>query len=238
MNRVQAEARIEALRSEIRRHDHLYYVKGRPDISDAAYDRLLRELTELEGEFPDLVTADSPTERVGGKVQEAFGEVRHLAPMLSLESVMNEEGVREFAKRVDKGLGESGVGYIAEPKFDGLSVELVYRAGRVLRGSTRGDGAVGEEVTENLKTIRSLPLALFTSERPAPGTIAIRAEAIMRLRDFEALNRRITEMGKEPFANPRNAASGSLRQLDTRITKSRPLDLFAYDVMFADQLSI
>jgi DNA ligase (NAD+) len=151
---------------------------------------------------------------------------------------MNEDEVREFGKRMEKGLGLSRVGYMAEPKFDGLSVELVYREGRFLRGSTRGDGAVGEDVSENLKTIRSLPLSLFTQERPASGTVSVRAEAIMRLEEFESLNRRITEMGKEPFANPRNAASGSLRQLDTRVTASRPLDLFAYDVMYADSVAI
>jgi DNA ligase (NAD+) len=234
----EARERIEALRSQIRRHDHLYYVKGRPSIADAAYDKLLRELSELEEKFPDLKTPDSPTERVSGRVQEAFGEARHLAPMLSLESLMNEDEVREFGKRTEKGLGLSRVVYMAEPKFDGLSVELVYQEGRFLRGSTRGDGTVGEDVSENLKTIRSLPLSLFTQERPALGTVAVRAEAIMRLEEFESLNRRITEMGKEPFANPRNAASGSLRQLDTRVTASRPLDLFAYDVMYADSVGI
>ncbi|HLE69319.1 MAG TPA: NAD-dependent DNA ligase LigA [Vicinamibacteria bacterium] len=238
MTKPEARERIEALRSQIRRHDHLYYVKGHPSISDAAYDKLLRELSELEEKFPDLKTPDSPTERVSGRVQEAFGEVRHLAPMLSLESLMNEDEVREFGKRMEKGLGLSRVGYMAEPKFDGLSVELVYREGRFLRGSTRGDGAVGEDVSENLKTIRSLPLSLFTQERPASGTVSVRAEAIMRLEEFESLNRRITEMGREPFANPRNAASGSLRQLDTRVTASRPLDLFAYDVMYADSVAI
>lgn len=238
MTTPEARERIEALRSQIRRHDHLYYVKGHPSISDAAYDKLLRELSELEEKFPDLKTPDSPTERVSGRVQQAFREVRHLAPMLSLESLMNEDEVREFGKRMEKGLGLSRVGYMAEPKFDGLSVELVYREGRFLRGSTRGDGAVGEDVSENLKTIRSLPLSLFTQERPASGTVSVRAEAIMRLEEFESLNRRITEMGKEPFANPRNAASGSLRQLDTRVTASRPLDLFAYDVMYADSVAI
>ncbi len=234
----EARNRIEDLRNQIRRHDYLYYVKGRPSISDSQYDRLLRELSELEEKFPDLKTPDSPTERVSGKVQEGFGEVRHLAPMLSLESLMNEGEVREFAKRVEKGLGLSRVEYMAEPKFDGLSVELVYENGRFLRGSTRGDGEVGEDVSENLKTIRSLPLSLLTEERDAAGTIAVRAEAIMRLEEFELLNRRMTEMGKDAFANPRNAASGSLRQLDTRITASRPLDLFAYDVMVSNAVEI
>jgi DNA ligase (NAD+) len=238
LTKLEARERIEDLRSQIRHHDHLYYVKAQPSIADAAYDQLLRELSDLEEEFPDLKTPDSPTERVSGRVQPAFGEVRHLAPMLSLESLMNEDEVREFGKRVERGLGLSGVVYMAEPKFDGLSVELVYQEGQFFRGSTRGDGYVGEDVSENLKKIRSLPLSLFTEERPAAGTIAVRAEAIMRLEEFEALNRRITELGKEPFANPRNAASGSLRQLDTRVTASRPLDLFAYEVMYAGSVFI
>jgi DNA ligase (NAD+) len=237
VTKAEAETRVHFLRGEVRRHDRLYYGKGRPEISDAAYDLLLRELSRLESEFPELLTADSPTQRVAGRVQEAFEEVRHLAPMLSLESLMSEDEVREFGKRVDRGLGGAPVEYMAEPKFDGLSVELVYRNGRFERGSTRGDGTVGEGVTENLKTIRSLPLTLLAEVRSAPGTLAVRAEAIMRLTDFELLNRRMTELGKEPFANPRNAASGSLRQLDTAITASRPLDLFAYDVMFSDRVA-
>jgi DNA ligase (NAD+) len=235
---IEAQERVETLRARIRRHDYLYYVKGRPEIADAAYDQLLRELTQLEEAYPELKSPDSPTERVAGRVQSAFGEVRHLAPMLSLESLMNEEEVREFGKRVERGLGVSRVEYMAEPKFDGVSVELVYEQGRLVRGSTRGDGMVGEDVTENLKTIRSLPLALFAEEHPAPGVVAVRAEALMRLEEFERLNRRMTELGKETFANPRNAASGSLRQLDTRITASRPLDLFAYDVAYWDSGAI
>ncbi|HSF15103.1 MAG TPA: NAD-dependent DNA ligase LigA, partial [Vicinamibacteria bacterium] len=237
MKREAAAGRVESLRNAIRHHDHLYYVKGSPEISDSAYDRLLRELSELEAEFPDLVTPDSPTQRVGGMVHSAFAEVRHLAPMLSLESLMTETEVREFAKRVQRGLGTTPSAYVAEPKFDGLSVELVYLDGRFLRGSTRGDGSSGENVSDNLRTIRALPVMLLTDRFPAPGTIAVRAEAIMRLSDFEGLNRRMTEMGKEPFANPRNAASGSLRQLDTSITASRPLDLFAYEVMYADAVT-
>ncbi len=236
MTKDEANRRLGDLREEIRRHDYLYYVKSSPEVSDAAYDRLFRELCHLEEQFPDLVTGDSPSQRVGGKVQEDLGEVRHLSPMLSLESAMEESEVLEFDKRVRKGLGEEVVEYMAEPKFDGLSVELVFVDGRFERGSTRGDGLLGEEVSENLKTIRSLPLRLRTADRPAPGTVAIRAEAIMRLAEFEKLNRRMTESGKEPFANPRNAASGSLRQLDTQVTASRPLDLFAYEIMYSDQM--
>lgn len=230
---MKTAERIEELRREIRRHDHLYYVKDRPEIADAAYDELLRELMELEQSHPELATQDSPTQRVGGKVQSAFGEVAHLAPMLSLESLMSAEEVLEFAKRVAKG-GVPNASFMAEPKFDGLSVELVYVRGRFERGSTRGDGTTGENVTENLKTIRSLPLTLFSEVRAVPETLAVRAEAIMRVGEFEDLNRRMIELGKEPFANPRNAAAGSLRQLDTAITVSRPLDSFAYDVMYIE----
>jgi len=233
VGKSEGAERIEELREVIRRHDYLYYVKDSPEIADAAYDQLLRELMELEEAHPELVTSDSPTQRVGGKVQSAFGEVEHLAPMLSLESLMSAEEVYEFGKRVEKG-GVSDAVYMAEPKFDGLSVELVYIEGRFERGSTRGDGTTGENVTENLKTIRSLPLTLFGETRAAPKTLAVRAEALMRVGDFEDLNRRTIELGKEPFANPRNAAAGSLRQLDTTITASRPLDLFAYDVMYID----
>jgi DNA ligase (NAD+) len=238
VTRDETIKRLEALREQIRHHDHLYYVEDRPEISDAAYDRLMRELLELEERHPDLLTPDSPSQRVAGKVQEAFGEVRHLAPMLSLESAMDAEEVREFDKRVKKGLGVSRVEFVAEPKFDGLSVELVYEEGIFQRGSTRGDGTVGEDVTANLKTIKSLPLRLGPG-KPAPaGRLAVRAEAVMLIKDFEALNRRMAESGKELFANPRNAAAGSLRQLDSRITASRPLSLFAYDIMFADRLSL
>jgi DNA ligase (NAD+) len=238
VTRDEAQKRLEALREDIRRHDYLYYVKDSPALSDAAYDQLFRELRSLEEQFPDLVTPDSPSQRVGGKVQEDLGEVRHLAPMLSLESAMTESEVIEFDKRVKKGLGEEHVQYTAEPKFDGLSVELVYVDGRFERGATRGDGVVGEDVSENLKTIRSLPLRLRTDDKPAPGTLAIRAEAIMLLAEFENLNRRMTESGKEPFANPRNAAAGSLRQLDTKVTASRPLDLFAYEIMYSDRIQL
>ena len=238
MTKDRAAKRLEELRREIRHHDYLYYVKSVPEVSDAQYDALMRELLALEREHPDLITSDSPSQRVAGAVQEGFGEVVHLAPMLSLESAMEESEVREFDKRVRKGLGGASFEYVAEPKFDGLSVELIYVDGTFERGSTRGDGQVGEDVTPNLRTIRSLPLRLRTKPRPAPGTIAIRAEAIIRLSDFESLNRRMTEIGKELFANPRNAAAGALRQLDARITAERPLALFAYEIMSADRLPV
>ncbi len=237
MTKNQAAKRLEELRREIRQHDYLYYVKSAPEVSDASYDRLMRELVALERENPSLVTSDSPSQRVAGKVQEEFGEIEHLAPMLSLESAMDAEEVGEFDKRVKKGLGaDLPFEYVAEPKFDGLSVELVFVDGKFERASTRGDGTVGEDVTQNVKTIHSLPLRLLTTVRSAPGTVAIRAEAIMRLSDFDALNRRMAEAGKDFFANPRNAAAGSLRQLDTRMTAERPLDLFAYEIMYSDEI--
>ncbi|HEX9724932.1 MAG TPA: NAD-dependent DNA ligase LigA [Vicinamibacteria bacterium] len=238
MTKDRAAKRLEELRREIRHHDYLYYVRSAPEISDAQYDALMRELLALEREHPDLVTPDSPSQRVAGEVQEGFGEIAHLAPMLSLESAMEESEVLEFDKRVRKGLGDAEFEYVTEPKFDGLSVELVYVDGTFERGSTRGDGQVGEDVTQNLRTIRSLPLKLRTKPHPAPGTIAIRAEAIIRLLDFELLNRRMAEAGKEPFANPRNAAAGALRQLDARVTAERPLVLFAYEIMSADRVPL
>lgn len=229
---VAPAKRIDELRRTIERHNESYYVRDQPEISDQAYDRLMRELQQLERAHPELGSKDSPTARVSGAVQKGFGEVRHLAPMLSLESLMSADEVSEFDKRVRKGLGVEDVVYVAEPKFDGLSVELVYERGEFFRGATRGDGLSGEDVTENLRTIETLPRSLTKGRATIPETLAVRAEVIMRAREFDALNRRMTELGKEPFANPRNAAAGSLRQLDTRITASRPLDLFAYDVMF------
>jgi DNA ligase (NAD+) len=221
------------LAEEIRGHDYRYYVLDKPAVSDAAYDKLLRELRELEEQFPELRAPDSPTLRVSGGLREAFKKVRHLAPMLSLQSLMDEGEVREFDARVKRGLGVDRVEYVAEPKFDGLSVELVYEDGVFVRGSTRGDGEVGEDVTENLRTIRALPLRLRDARgmRAPRGTLAVRGEALMRLSEFEAMNRRLVEQSQEPFANPRNAAAGTVRQLDASITASRKLDLYAYEIM-------
>jgi DNA ligase (NAD+) len=233
MTKAEARRRIAELAEEIREHDYRYYVLDRPSISDAAYDRKMRELRELEEQFPDLRAPDSPTQRVSGGLREAFKKVRHVAPMLSLQSLMNEAELREFDARVRKALEVDAIEYVAEHKFDGLSVELVYEDGAFVRGSTRGDGEVGEDVTENLRTIRALPLRLRAAAgRTAPrGTLAVRGEALMRLSEFEAMNRRLVEAGEEPFANPRNAAAGTVRQLDASITASRRLDLFAYEVM-------
>ncbi len=229
MERAQAAKRIAKLRSEIQRHDYLYYIKDSPQISDEAYDALFHELEELEGRFPDLVTPDSPTQRVAGGVLEGLPTVVHLAPMLSLDSSAAEAALQRFDERLRRALGGE-VAYVVEPKLDGASVELVYEEGVLVRGSTRGDGRKGEGVTENLRTIPAVPLRLRDEERPAPRVLAVRGEVLMELEAFEGLNERLLAEGKAPFANPRNAAAGALRQLDTRLTAQRPLSLYAYDV--------
>ncbi|MCH6557875.1 MAG: NAD-dependent DNA ligase LigA, partial [Nitrospirae bacterium] len=219
--RAEAEQRIAALRRELHRHDYLYYVKARPEISDQEYDRLFRELSDLEAAYPDLISPDSPTQRVGAPPLEELKKTQHERPMLSLDSVTNADEVQAFDARMRRELGVEAVQFTAEPKFDGLSVELVYDDGRFVRGATRGNGSVGEDVTVNLRTLRSLPL-LLQREADVPSHLVVRGEVYMRLDDFHALNRRITERGEEAFANPRNAASGSLRQLDSKITAERP----------------
>ncbi len=234
LTRAEAEKRMEALRDEIRRHDYLYYVKDRPEISDAEYDRLFRELSDLEAAYPDLVTPDSPTQRVGAPPLAELSKVQHERLMLSLDSVADPEEVRAFDKRARRELGLETVHYTVEPKYDGLSVELVYDKGGFVRGATRGDGSTGEDVTINLRTLRSLPLQLQAGQSQTsqpPSHLVVRGEVYMRLEDFQSLNRRITERGEEAFANPRNAASGSLRQLDSRITAERPLALTCYEIM-------
>jgi DNA ligase (NAD+) len=242
MTREQARARIEQLAAEIREHDYRYYALDKPTLSDAAYDKLFRELKDLEEGHPDLRTADSPTLRVGGALRAGFRKLRHTRPMGSLDSLMNEAEAREFDARIKKGLGlEDGlfageIEYTAEPKFDGLSIELVYEDGVLVRGSTRGDGETGEDVTENLRTIRAIPLRL-RDEGPADGrrgTLSVRGEALMPLAEFEALNRRLILNNEEPFASARNSAAGTVRQLDPAITASRKLDFYAYDVLHAD----
>ena len=234
----QAAGRIEELREEIRHHDYLYYVRDAPEIEDADYDRLFHELLDLEERFPQLVTADSPTQRVGGEPLDAFSTVEHTAPMLSLESSQDEAALRRFCERVHKGLsrqaedGDEGrFGWVVDPKLDGLSVELVYEGGVLARAATRGDGARGEGITENVKTIPSVPLRLREEVRRAPQLLALRGEIVLRVEGFARLNESLIAQGRDPFANPRNAAAGSLRQLDPTITASRPLEVYAYDVL-------
>ncbi len=224
------ERRAEALREELRRHSHLYYVESRPEIDDAEFDRLYAEILALEAAHPHLITPDSPSQRVGSEPRSELPTAEHTAPMLSLDSTQDSDELGRFDERVRKGL-EGEPEYLLEPKLDGASIELVYENGLFVRAVTRGNGQTGEVVTENVKTISSLPLRLREDEREAPELLAIRGEVIMYLSAFEALNERMVEQGSEPYVNPRNSASGSLRQLDSRVTASRPLDVLAYDIL-------
>lgn len=226
----EARRLAERLRAELRRHDHLYHVLDRPEISDAQYDRLFEGLAELERAFPDLVTSDSPTQRVAGGVREGFRTVVHTAPMMSLESTRDLEVVKRFLSRIGREV-EGEARLVLEPKLDGASVEVVYEDGLLLRGATRGDGRRGEDVTANLRTIESLPLKLRDEALEVPRLLAVRGEVMMARAEFVELNRRLVERGDEPFSNPRNAAAGSLRQLDPRITAERPLFFKAYEVL-------
>lgn len=221
--------RYRALVAEVEHHDRAYHLRDAPEIGDAEYDRLFRELLDFEREHPALADPNSPTQRVAGGVAEGFPEVAHLRPLLSLQSVLEEAEVREFTDRMEREIGREEIVYCLEPKFDGLSVELVYEDGAFRRGSTRGDGRVGEDLSANLRTIRSLPLHL-DGER-APRTLAVRGEVVLPVEDFGEMNRRLEEAGEPTFRNPRNAAAGSIRQLDSRVAAGRPLSLFAYDIL-------
>lgn len=223
--------RIQELRDLIHYHNYRYYVLDDPEISDAEYDRLMRELMELEKEHPELITPDSPTQRVGAPPLEAFETVEHAIPMLSLDNAFDDTEMIEFDQRVKKGLNTTAdIEYVCEPKLDGLAVELVYVDGIFTIGSTRGDGYTGENVTQNLKTIKSIPLKLLNPNGKIPERLEVRGEVIMGIKEFEELNREREENGEPPFANPRNAAAGSLRQLDSSITASRPLDIYCYGI--------
>lgn len=223
--------RVEKLREEIEYHNYRYYVLDQPEISDAEYDRLMRELEKLEEQYPELRSPNSPTQRVGAPPLEAFEIVRHTIPMLSLANAFNEEEAKEFDKRLKRFLGTSSeIVYVTEPKLDGLAVELVYERGLLTIGSTRGDGVNGENITQNLRTIKTIPLQLIRKELPVPERLEVRGEVIMQIKKFEELNRRRKEAGEPLFANPRNAAAGSVRQLDPKITASRPLEIYCYGI--------
>ncbi len=224
MRDMQTE--IQNLRRELERHENLYYVLDRPEISDADYDALLRRLKELEAERPDLVTPESPSQRVGGKPREGFVKTPHSSPMLSLDNAYSEEEVRDFDRRVRQLAGLAEVGYVTELKLDGVSMAVHYQNGRLARAVTRGDGEVGEDVTENARTIRSLPLRLAA----AAGSVEARGEVILTRAEFERANVQRQEQNLPPFANPRNAAAGSLRVLEPSITASRRLEFFAYQL--------
>ena len=229
-----AAAEIERLSAEINRHDHLYYSKAAPEIADSAYDALFRRLQALEAAHPSLLAPDSPTQRVGAAPRDTLPSVEHAVPMLSLDSALEEAAVRRFDDRLRKALGDVDIRYVLEPKLDGASLELVYVNGVLDRAVTRGNGLVGEGVTENARTIPTVPLRLLEDERAAPRFLSVRGEAIMYLSDFESLNQRRIEAGEPPYQNPRNATSGALRQLDSRITARRPLTVLAYDVLQVD----
>jgi len=223
MDRLTAEKRIAELRREIEHHNRLYYVEDRPEITDQEFDQLMRELQDLENLFPDMVTPDSPTQRVGGEPLPFFEKVEHKTPMLSLGNAFGEEELRDFDRRVRQALGNQKVRYVCELKIDGLAISLHYENGLFVRGATRGDGQIGEDITQNLKTIRSIPLRLSK-----PLTLEVRGEAYMPKKAFEKLNREREERREALFANPRNSAAGSLRQLDPKIAASRQLDTFIY----------
>lgn len=220
---------VEALREQIRRHDRLYYVLDAPELPDAEYDRLFRELQSLEERFPDLVTADSPTRRVGGEPLPEFVQVEHRVPMLSLDNAFSADDVATFDKRIRERLeSDAEVSYAVEPKLDGMAISLLYERGEFVRAATRGDGRTGEDVTHNVRTIRAVPLALQGDD--FPEELEVRGEVFMPLAGFAALNENARAAGEKTFANPRNAAAGSLRQLDPRVAARRPLTLFVYGV--------
>lgn len=223
-------AEAEKLRREIRHNEYLYYVLDAPEITDAEYDRMMVRLRELETRYPDSIPADSPTQRVGGRASSQFTEVRHLEPLLSLGNVFSAEELRAFDERVRSGLpAGSKVEYVMEPKIDGLACSLIYENGKLVRAATRGDGVVGENVTANVRTIRSIPLTLKVPEGEAvPELLDVRGEVYMPRQAFMRLNEQRAERGESEFANPRNAAAGSLRQLDPQVTASRSLSFFAY----------
>jgi len=220
--------RAAELREQLNYHNYRYYVLDNPEIPDAEYDRMLRELQDLEARYPALRTADSPTQRVGGEAQAAFTEVRHEVPMLSLGNVFSTKELEDFDRRCRQTLDVDEIEYLAEPKIDGLAISLLYEDGLLVRGATRGDGATGEDVTHNVKTIGAIPLRL--SGRGIPRRLEVRGEIYMPKKGFEELNQRQRRNNAKPFANPRNAAAGSLRQLDSSITASRPLTMYCYGV--------
>ena len=223
---ASAAARAAQLRDQIAQHDYRYYVLDDPSIADADYDRLMQELRALESAHPELIAPDSPTQRVSGTPSAAFGEVVHQVPMLSLDNAFSEEDVRAFDRRIHERLGRSGeLDYVAEPKLDGLAVSVIYRQGLLERAATRGDGVRGEDVTPNVRTIRAVPQRLLGA---APPLFEARGEVFMTVAGFERMNERARERGEKVFVNPRNAAAGSLRQLDPRITAARPLSAFFY----------
>jgi DNA ligase (NAD+) len=236
MTPADAAQRVVELRECIHHHDYLYYVESRPEVSDAEYDALMRELKGLEAEFPDLIAPDSPTQRVAGAPIDAFQPVEHRVAMLSLDNATSPDDLREFEARIGRVLPGQRFSYVCEPKIDGLGVALLYARGRFVRGATRGDGRVGEDITANLKTIRSLPMVL-RGPLAKVEDLEVRGEVFMPRAEFERLNRGLEDAGEATFANPRNAAAGAVRQKDPAISARRPLDAFLYHVSWSPGLS-
>jgi len=227
----EAAQRATELRGEIEYHNYRYYVLDDPEISDADYDALMQELEGLEEQYPELRSPNSPTQRVGASPAEEFGTVAHTIPMLSLANAMDQGAVIEFDQRIKRFLKtDAEIAYVAEPKLDGVAVELIYEGGEFIVGSTRGDGFLGEEITQNLRTIKTIPLHLIKRDPNHPARLEVRGEVFMEVRDFQQLNKEREQNGEPLFANPRNAAAGSLRQLDSSITAHRPLKIFCYGV--------
>jgi DNA ligase (NAD+) len=225
------EKKIEALREKIRHHEYLYYVVDNPEISDAEFDKLMKQLKELEADRPELITADSPTQRVGGKPREGFVKVPHSSPMLSLDNTYNEEELRAWERRVHELSGRTDVDYICELKLDGMSLALIYEDGKLVRGITRGDGSIGEDVTLNVRTVRSVPLSIpkeKLKKAGIPADFEVRGELLMPLAAFKRMNEERESKGLSTFANPRNATAGTVRQLESKVTAERRLDYFTY----------
>lgn len=234
IDKSSIQKEMKRLGDEIHHHDDLYYSKEKPEISDASYDALVRRLQELEATHPDFVLADSPLKKVGGTAENRFKKIRHKSAMQSLDSLFTHEDVSAFLKRIEKETQRQEIAYACEYKYDGVSIALTYENGIFVRGATRGDGTTGEDITDNLRTITDLPQKLVGTD--FPRELHIRGEVLLKLADFDRLNKSLIENGEEAFANPRNAASGSLRQLDSRITARRPLSLFCYDILHADPM--
>src|SRR5512143_1180613 len=243
-----ARSRYEDLKSQVNFHNHRYHVLDAPVISDAEYDRLLKELRQLETDHPDWITSDSPTQRAGSAPADRFEKVRHPAPVLSLANAFGAADARAWFERIRK-LDDrvDSTHFVVEPKIDGLSVLLHYRDGVFVRGATRGDGEVGEDITANLRTVKSIPLKIPVGERrklpksdlpavdlPVPGYLVVRGEAFIPVQDFEKLNQQLQEAGQRTYLNPRNTAAGSLRQLDPALTASRPITLLVYQINYYD----
>src|SRR5271170_6360509 len=225
------EKKIEFLREKIRHHEYLYYVVDNPEISDGDFDKLIRQLKDLEAEHPELVTPDSPTQRVGGKPREGFVKAKHSSPMLSLDNAYSEDELRDWERRVHELTGRTDLEYMCELKLDGMSLALVYSDGRLERGITRGDGSVGEDVTLNVRTVRSIPLVISKEKlkkATIPADFEVRGEMLMPLAAFRKLNEERERQGLATFANPRNFTAGTVRQLEPSITAQRRMDYFAY----------